>query len=61
MVSRIKNYFKEVKVEFRHLNWPTRKEATKLTIVVISFSLILAVFLGLFDFIFSNLIKLILK
>ena len=39
------------------MNWPTRQEAIRLTSVVIGISLGLAVFLGLFDYLFTNFIK----
>ena len=53
MTARIKAFFSEAKTEFRHVNWPTRPEATRLTAVVIVLSLIIAVFLGAFDELFS--------
>ena len=52
MTDKIKNYFREVIQEFRHINWPTRQEAIRLTGVVIGISLALAVFLGVLDGVF---------
>ncbi|MEK7181253.1 MAG: preprotein translocase subunit SecE [Patescibacteria group bacterium] len=52
MLERIKTYFQEVIQEFRHINWPTRQEAIRLTWVVIGISLGLALFLGVLDGIF---------
>ncbi|MCL5733124.1 MAG: preprotein translocase subunit SecE [Patescibacteria group bacterium] len=57
MFKKISNYFKEAKQEFSHLNWPSREEAIRLTSVVIGFSLILAAFLGFFDYIFSAILQ----
>ena len=57
MFSRIKTFFEESRVEFRHINWPTRDEAVKLTSVVIGISLGLAAVLGLLDYVFTNFIK----
>lgn len=57
MFARIKNFFAESRQELRHVNWPTRDEAIRLTSVVIGISLGLALFLGLFDYIFTNVIK----
>lgn len=57
MFERIKKFFEESRTEFRHINWPTRDEAIHLTAVVIGLSLALALFLGLFDYAFTNLIK----
>ncbi len=58
MLSKIKQYFKEVKTEFKHVNWLTRKEALKYTLLVIGLSLTLSIFLGLFDFVFSQSLSL---
>lgn len=57
MLARIKKFFEESRTELRHVNWPTREEAIRLTAIVISLSLGLALFLGLFDYIFTNVIK----
>lgn len=57
MVQRIKRFFEEARVELRHVNWPTRAEAIRLTVVVIVISLAIAVFLGAFDYLFSYLLK----
>jgi preprotein translocase subunit SecE len=53
MIDKIKSFFADARQEFRHVNWPTRKEAVRLTTVVIVLSLLIAVFLGAFDYLFS--------
>ena len=57
MLERIKTFFREVIQEFKHLNWPTRKEAIRLTAVVIGISLGLAVFLGVLDSVFRFVLQ----
>ncbi len=57
MFDRIKHFFAESRTELRHVNWPTRREAIRLTAIVIGISLGLAVFLGAFDYLFSYLLK----
>jgi preprotein translocase subunit SecE len=57
MFARIKTFFAESRQELRHVNWPTRQEATRLTFVVIGISLGLAVFLGFFDFLFTYIVR----
>jgi preprotein translocase subunit SecE len=57
MFTRIKNYLIEARHELRNVQWPTRAEAIKLTSVVVGVSLGLAVFLGVFDTLFSYLLK----
>jgi len=58
MFARIKRFFLESRQELRHVNWPTRDEAIRLTSIVIGISLGLALFLGFFDYLFTNAIKL---
>ena len=57
MLERIQKFLRESREEWRHLNWPTRAEALRLTAIVIGISVGLAVFLGFFDFIFSYLLQ----
>lgn len=62
MIQKIKIFFGEARQEFKHINWPTRQEAARLTLVVVFLALGLAVFLGFFDLLFSlGLKKFILK
>ena len=57
MWTRIKRFFEESRQEIRHVNWPTRAEAIRLTAIVICIALGLALFLGFFDWLFTNLVK----
>jgi len=57
MWNRIKNFFEESRQEIRHVNWPTRAEAIRLTTIVIVIALGMALFLGFFDWLFTNIIK----
>ena len=45
-------YIKDVRGEMKHVSWPTRAQAVMYTIVVIMVSLVVAVYLGLLDFLF---------
>jgi len=54
------DYIKETKGELKHVSWPTRKQAVAFTIIVVAISIFVALYLGLFDFIFSELLKLII-
>ena len=49
-------YLKEVRAELRHVSWPTRAQTIMYTLVVIAISLAAAVYLGLFDYLFSTFI-----
>lgn len=48
------NYIKETRGELKHVSWPTRRQALAFTIIVVLISLVLSLFLGLFDFLFSR-------
>ncbi len=43
------NFLKEAKEELKKVSWPSKKETWQKTLIVISFSLIVALILGLFD------------
>jgi preprotein translocase subunit SecE len=55
--KKIINFFKEVREEMGKVSWPSKKDVFKNTLIVIGISVILAIFLGGFDFIFTNLLK----
>ncbi|MGB9847879.1 MAG: preprotein translocase subunit SecE [Minisyncoccia bacterium] len=57
MLAKFKNYIKEVKNEFKHVNWLTKNQAIKYTLIVIGLSLIMAMFLGLCDFLFTGILS----
>ncbi len=47
---------RETVAELRKVSWPTRQEATQLTIVVLVVLVVMSAFLGTMDFLFSRLI-----
>lgn len=58
--NAIQRYFRETMGELRKVNWPTRKEATNLTIVVLIVTVSMSAFLGFLDFLFTQFFALIL-
>jgi preprotein translocase SecE subunit len=56
-MERIRKFFEETRQEWRHVNWPTGREAAYLTAVVIGLCLLLAVFLGAFDYLFLSMLR----
>ena len=52
-------YLKETRAELRKVNWPSRQEATNLTAIVLGVTVAMALFLGVIDFVFQTLIRLI--
>lgn len=57
LLEKIKTFLKETKVELKKVNWPTRAETIKHTLIIIGVSLVVAIFLGGLDFIFTWLIR----
>jgi len=55
--NKIISFLKEVNLEIKKVNWPTREETFKYTLIVIGVSLVTAIFLGGFDFIFTTLLN----
>jgi len=56
-MNKITQYFKDSKLELKKVIWPTQKQTTNITALVIGFSVVLALFLGLIDFGLSELVK----
>ena len=56
----IAKWWGETVGELRKVNWPTSKEALQLTKVVLIVMVAMSALLGLFDFLFSRLLGLIL-
>ena len=56
LLQKITTFLKEVKVELKKVNWPTKQETIKYTLIVIGVSFAVAIFLGGLDFIFTWLI-----
>ena len=54
MLKRITHFFRESYEECKRVSWPTRQETVRYTLFIIGFSIALALFLGLLDFIFSR-------
>ena len=53
-MSKTTEYFKEIKAELKHVNWPTRSQTIFYTLAVLGLSVLIAYFLGIFDFLFSQ-------
>ena len=53
MWNKLTNFIKDVRIEFSKVSWPTREDLVSSTGVVLVFSAIFAVFIGIFDLIIS--------
>ena len=56
-MKRLIQYIRDTRGELKHVSWPTTKQATIFTILVIVISLVISALLGLFDFIFTGLLN----
>ncbi|HKW15420.1 MAG TPA: preprotein translocase subunit SecE [Candidatus Krumholzibacteria bacterium] len=60
MIERIKLFLTETRTELKKVTWPTREELRESTIVVITSTFIVTVFVGVVDQIISRVIRLVL-
>jgi preprotein translocase subunit SecE len=60
-MEKIKTFFYEVRLEMSRVSWPKGKELWNSTWIVIVFSAIVAVFIGLIDIFFSRAIGFLLR
>ncbi len=47
-------YLKDTRAELNHVAWPTRTQTFVFTALVISLSILVSLYLGLFDYLFTN-------
>ena len=46
------SYIQETRAELKHVSWPSRRQTAIFTAVVVIVSVLTALYLGLFDYIF---------
>ncbi|MEK7189865.1 MAG: preprotein translocase subunit SecE [Patescibacteria group bacterium] len=60
ITNKITEYFRTSQIELKKVVWPSKKETTRYSLIVIGMSLSVAIFFGILDFIFNlGLTKLI--
>ncbi len=57
----ISRYLRETVAELRKVTWPTRKEASRLTVIVLIVIVLMSAFLGVMDLLFSRLISVVIN
>jgi len=55
--KKMVTFLKEVRLETKKVNWPSRKETIKYTLIIVGVSLVVGAFLGGLDFIFTTIIN----
>ena len=53
-------FIKESFAEFKKVQWPTKKQTVRLTVMVIGVSLIVAIYVGLLDLGYEEILNLVL-
>jgi len=59
--KKITNFLKEVKIELNKVSWSTRQELVGSTVVVITVTFIMAIFIGLIDILLSHILRLVFR
>jgi preprotein translocase subunit SecE len=57
----VSRYLREVRGELRKVTWPTREESWRLTIIVLIVTILFALFLWAFDYVFSGGVEFIVR
>jgi len=60
MVKSPTKFLKEVRGELNQVTWPPQKEVVRLTGTVVLISLIVGVYIGILDLLFTKLIQLLI-
>ena len=60
MFGKLSAYLRDSYAELKKVNWPSKKETVRYTLIVIGISLSVALFLGALDLIFSYLLRIVL-
>jgi len=60
IIQNVTQFLKEAKVELKKVTWPTPKQTMASTSVVIIIVFIVAIYLGIVDFVLAKLVKFVL-
>ncbi len=60
MIEKIKTFFKEVIMESKKVDWPSRRDTFVYTAIVLGISGFVALFLGALDYVFVKLLGVVI-
>jgi preprotein translocase subunit SecE len=60
-IQKISDYIKDSISELKKVTWPTKKQTTEYTLLVIGISLGLAIFIGVIDYILTIGVEQVIK
>jgi len=55
--QKIATFLKEVRIEMKKVNWPTRETTLRYTLIVVGVSVIVAIYLGGLDVLFTTFLE----
>jgi preprotein translocase subunit SecE len=58
-VERIRRFIDEAWSELKKVSWPTRTQVRNLTILVMAVSLVVGLYITVFDFVFTEAVRLL--
>ncbi|MDO5037673.1 MAG: preprotein translocase subunit SecE [Tissierellia bacterium] len=58
--SSLKRYFQGVRSEFKKVIWPSKKQITNYSLVVIAVSIVTAIFIQVLDAVFQGLLSVLI-
>jgi len=60
-LQKVANYFRGSYLELKKVVWPTKKETFNYTMLVIAISIAFAIYIGVFDFLFTFVFEQVVK
>lgn len=60
-MSRFGNYLRDTAAEMKHVKWPTQSQTIVYTILVVVVSTLVALYLSMFDYVFSQALNTIIR
>ncbi len=60
-MSKLGNYLRDTAAEMKHVSWPTQMQTITYTALVIGVSALVALFLGAFDYLFTQALDFIIS
>jgi preprotein translocase subunit SecE len=59
-MASLNQYLQEVNAEVKKVTWPTRQQTIQMTALVLTVSLIVAIYLGALDFLAKELLRILI-
>ena len=59
--SRVGKWFKEMRVELKKVQWPSRKQTLNNTLIVIACVVVVGIFIWIFDYLAGSVIDIIIS